>query len=136
MPVPVQMWEQVPVQMWEQRAQSRCRCGRGEPSPGADVAGVATYPVTVSDWIAGRATVSQRSHPSPTLPTGFDASPRVLSASALRPSSTTRHVARSTTRHVARSTRTLVHGRRLPTTAEAVVPHGPHRIPSPSVISH
>ncbi len=30
----------VPVQMWQGRAQSRCRCGRGEPSPGADVAGV------------------------------------------------------------------------------------------------
>ena len=24
--------------MWQGRAQSRCRCGRGEPSPGADVA--------------------------------------------------------------------------------------------------
>jgi hypothetical protein len=27
----------VPVQMWAGRAQSRCRCGRGEPSPSADV---------------------------------------------------------------------------------------------------
>jgi hypothetical protein len=30
---------QVPVPMWEGRAQSRCRCGRGEPSPGADRCG-------------------------------------------------------------------------------------------------
>ena len=30
----------VPVQMWQGRAQSRCGCGRGERSPGADVAGV------------------------------------------------------------------------------------------------
>ena len=28
----------VPVQMWQRCARSRCRCGRGEPSPGADVA--------------------------------------------------------------------------------------------------
>jgi hypothetical protein len=27
----------VPAQMWQGRAQSRCRCGRGEPSPRADV---------------------------------------------------------------------------------------------------
>jgi hypothetical protein len=53
-PVPVQMWPRcrpvsaqmwqgastVPVQMLEGRAQSRCRCGRDEPSPGADVGGV------------------------------------------------------------------------------------------------
>ena len=26
------------MQMWQGRAQSRCRCGRGEPSPGADAA--------------------------------------------------------------------------------------------------
>ena len=44
--VPVQMWQGpspradvagariVPVQMWQGRAQSRCRCGRGEPSGG------------------------------------------------------------------------------------------------------
>jgi hypothetical protein len=34
-PVPVQMWEaasKVPAQMWARRAQSRRRCGRGEPS--------------------------------------------------------------------------------------------------------
>ena len=52
----------VPVQMWQGRAQSRCRCergepqslcgcGRGEPSPGADVAGVS--PVPVQTWVAG-----------------------------------------------------------------------------------
>jgi hypothetical protein len=29
----------VPVPMWQGRAQSRRRCGRGEPSLGADVAG-------------------------------------------------------------------------------------------------
>ena len=34
------------VQMWAGRAQSRCRCGRGEPSPGADVvSGIAAQPV-------------------------------------------------------------------------------------------
>jgi hypothetical protein len=41
-PVPVQMYQgasPVPAQMWQGRAHSRCRCGRGEPSPGADVAG-------------------------------------------------------------------------------------------------
>ena len=46
----------VPMQMWQGRAQSRCRCGRsepdpgadvarGEPSPGADVAGASPVPV-------------------------------------------------------------------------------------------
>ena len=30
----------VPAQMWRGRAESRCRCGRNEPSPGADVAGL------------------------------------------------------------------------------------------------
>jgi hypothetical protein len=38
----------VPVQMWQGWAQSRCRRGRGEPSPGADVAGVS--PVLVQMW--------------------------------------------------------------------------------------
>ena len=50
--VPVQIWRggspvpdvagmsPVPVQMWQGQAQSRCRCGRGEPSPRADVAGM------------------------------------------------------------------------------------------------
>jgi hypothetical protein len=42
----------VPVQMWQGRAQSRCRCGRGEPGPGADAAGVS--PVPVQMW-QGRA---------------------------------------------------------------------------------
>ena len=32
------------VQMWERRAQSRCRCGSGEPSPGADVTRVSSLP--------------------------------------------------------------------------------------------
>ena len=32
LPVPAQMWpQQVPVRMWQGSAQSRCRCGRGEP---------------------------------------------------------------------------------------------------------
>ncbi len=38
-PVPVQMWagvSPVPVQIWQGGAQSRCRCGSGEPSHGAD----------------------------------------------------------------------------------------------------
>jgi hypothetical protein len=41
----------VPVPMWPQhagRVQSRCRCGRGEPSPGADVTGVS--PVLTQMW--------------------------------------------------------------------------------------
>ena len=46
-------------------AQSRCRCGRGEPSPGADVAGVS--PVLVQMW-QGRAPSQPscgRGEPSP-----------------------------------------------------------------------
>ncbi len=42
----------VPVQRWQGRAQSRCRGGRGEPSPGAEVAAVS--PVPVQSW-QGRA---------------------------------------------------------------------------------
>ena len=38
----------VPVQMWAGRTQSWCRCGSGEPSPGADVA--AASPVPVQMW--------------------------------------------------------------------------------------
>jgi NADPH:quinone reductase-like Zn-dependent oxidoreductase len=34
----------VPVQMWQAAAQSRCRCGRRQPSPGADVAGGSPVP--------------------------------------------------------------------------------------------
>ncbi len=34
----------VPAQLWQRRAQPRCRCGRGGPSPGADVAGVSPVP--------------------------------------------------------------------------------------------
>jgi hypothetical protein len=33
------------LQMWAGRAQSRCRCGWGEPSPGGDVGGVSPVPV-------------------------------------------------------------------------------------------
>ncbi len=35
----------VPAQMWQSRPQSPCRCGRGEPSPGADVALASVVPV-------------------------------------------------------------------------------------------
>jgi hypothetical protein len=35
----------VPAQMWHGRAQSRCRGGTGEPSPGADVAGPSPVPI-------------------------------------------------------------------------------------------
>ena len=38
----------VPARMWQGCAQSRCRCGRDAPSPGADVAGV--NPVPVQMW--------------------------------------------------------------------------------------
>ena len=47
-PVPAQMWQgasPVLVQMWPGWAQSWCRYGSGEPSPGADVAGVSPAPV-------------------------------------------------------------------------------------------
>ena len=37
----------VPVPMWQGRAQSRRRCGRGEPSLGADVAGASPVPVQI-----------------------------------------------------------------------------------------
>ena len=46
-----QMWQgraQFPARMWQGRAQSQCRCGRGEPSCGADVAGVT--PVAAQMW--------------------------------------------------------------------------------------
>ena len=33
------------MQMWRGCAQSRCRCGSGKPSPGADVTGVRPGPV-------------------------------------------------------------------------------------------
>jgi hypothetical protein len=33
------------VQMWQGWAQSQCRCGRGGPCPGADVAGMGSVPV-------------------------------------------------------------------------------------------
>ena len=49
----VQMWQgraQSRVQMWLGRAQPVCRCGRGEPSFGADVAGAS--PVPVQMWQA------------------------------------------------------------------------------------
>ena len=35
------------VHKWEGWAQSRCRCGRGGPSPGADVGGVGPVPVQI-----------------------------------------------------------------------------------------
>ena len=40
----------LPAQTWPGRVQSRRRCGRGEPSPGADVAGVS--PVPAQMWPA------------------------------------------------------------------------------------
>jgi hypothetical protein len=52
-PVPVQMWvggSPVPVQMWQRRAQSRCRCGRGEPSPGADAAVLLAVPIAATAY--------------------------------------------------------------------------------------
>jgi hypothetical protein len=45
-PVLAQMWERraaVPVQMWEGRAESSCKSGSGEPSTGANVAGVSPF---------------------------------------------------------------------------------------------
>ena len=52
-PVPAQMWLGVSPVVTQLRApraqaQSRRRCGGGEPSPGADVAGVS--PVQVQMW--------------------------------------------------------------------------------------
>jgi hypothetical protein len=44
----------VPVQMWRKgRAVSLRRCGRGEPSPGADVAGVGPVPARMSQMWQG-----------------------------------------------------------------------------------
>jgi hypothetical protein len=46
--VSVHMWaglRSVPVQMWQGWAQSRCRCGSGEPTPGVDVVGLSPLPV-------------------------------------------------------------------------------------------
>ena len=43
--VGVHLRSPVPVQMWEGQAQSRCRCGRDGPSPGADVGGMGPVPV-------------------------------------------------------------------------------------------
>ena len=47
----------VAVQMWQEYAQSRCRCDRGEPIPGADVGKPSTgadvagvSPVAVEMW--------------------------------------------------------------------------------------
>ena len=40
----------VPAQTWQGAAQSRRRCGRGQPSPGADVAGVSPAAVPVRIW--------------------------------------------------------------------------------------
>ncbi len=51
-PVPAQMWQRrapVAVQMWQRRAQSRCRCGSGEPSPGAD-AGTSLRNCGIRGW--------------------------------------------------------------------------------------
>ena len=56
--VPVQMWagmSPVRMQMWQGSAQFWCRCGRGERSPGADVAGASAVPVQM--WARGRAPV-------------------------------------------------------------------------------
>ena len=48
-PPPVsELVSRVAVQMWQRRAESRCRCGSGEPSPEADVAAV--RPVPVQMW--------------------------------------------------------------------------------------
>jgi hypothetical protein len=44
----------VRVQSYSRRAQSRCTCGRGEPSPGADVAGVASSITNIAGRSAPR----------------------------------------------------------------------------------
>jgi hypothetical protein len=54
---PAELLGPVPAQMWAGRAQSWRRCGRGEPSPGADVGGVS--PVPAQMW-AGRAQCRRR----------------------------------------------------------------------------
>ena len=55
----------VPVQMWEGWAQSRCRCGRGGPSPGAHVGGVGPVPVQMWEgWAQSRCRCG-RDGPSP-----------------------------------------------------------------------
>ena len=59
----------VPVQMWQGWSQSRCRCGRGGPNPGGDVA--ETSPVPVAD-VAGNKGAS----PAPLLDDALDDGPR------------------------------------------------------------
>jgi hypothetical protein len=62
-----------PAQMWQAWAQSRCRCGRGEPSPGADVGWVSLVPaqmwqgvspVPAQMWRRCRCTRSNQHSPS------------------------------------------------------------------------
>ena len=49
LPGPVAVVSPVLVQMWPGRAQSWCRCGRGEPSPGAGVAGASGFRTSTSE---------------------------------------------------------------------------------------
>ncbi len=74
-PVPAQMWQgvsPVPVQMWQGGAQSRCRCGSGELSPGADVAGtrltIAARPIGVLRSCRTTRTRTRPPPPPPLLP--------------------------------------------------------------------
>ena len=48
--------ERLAAAMWQGRAESRRRCGRGEPSPGADVAGVSPARAQEDDFVLTVAT--------------------------------------------------------------------------------
>ena len=48
----------VPLQMWQAQTQSQCRYGRGEPSPGADMAGVS--PEALRMWRTSQAAFDGR----------------------------------------------------------------------------
>ncbi len=53
------------AEMWQGFAQSRCRCGRGSPSPGADVAGVRPVPVQMWQGFARSRRRCGRGSPGP-----------------------------------------------------------------------
>jgi hypothetical protein len=55
----------VPVHMWQGRAQSRCTCGKGEPSPGADVARASPVPAQMWQGRAQSRCTCGKGEPSP-----------------------------------------------------------------------
>ena len=68
-PVPWMWWRRAQsshsAQSWQGRAQSWSRCGRGQPSPGADVAAVSPVPVQMWQRCAQSRCRCGRGEPSP-----------------------------------------------------------------------